>query len=305
MGLLSAVVFIFSFAHIVFGQVRTVDYGGNQLLFYQERKTFDQARLACQKDNNDLVIVRDAKLQAFITPYLNSSINKSLWRGPWAVGYWIGGYRPAASTTWYWWDRTILASQPPSPIEYNNWVGIEPNGKPAVKMCVAMTPYPSIDGYTNIKGGWVDDVCYDLKYYICMKDICAPNPCFNGGTCIKGVGEYQCNCKPGYIGSKCDVTDQCTTAPCNNGGTCSMVGHNYTCSCVFGFTGTNCEKDSCSSSPCQNGGTCTKLPNHYICSCLDGFDGYNCDKAVRRMYFLRFYNPPQYSLNFLRMSQRT
>ncbi|XP_056401157.1 brevican core protein isoform X2 [Hyla sarda] len=37
-------------------------------------------------------------------------------------------------------------------------------------------------------------------------DICYPNPCKNGGTCIdEEDGEFRCLCLPGYIGIVCDI----------------------------------------------------------------------------------------------------
>ena len=35
-------------------------------------------------------------------------------------------------------------------------------------------------------------------------DECADDPCQNNGTCIDGVGEYTCNCLPGYEGDSCE-----------------------------------------------------------------------------------------------------
>ena len=34
-------------------------------------------------------------------------------------------------------------------------------------------------------------------------DDCAPNPCQNGGTCMDGVASYNCTCRTGFNGSKC------------------------------------------------------------------------------------------------------
>ena len=32
---------------------------------------------------------------------------------------------------------------------------------------------------------------------------CYPNPCQNGGTCNDGIGNYTCQCVPGYEGPNC------------------------------------------------------------------------------------------------------
>nr|XP_026696434.1 delta-like protein 1 isoform X1 [Ciona intestinalis] len=253
-------------AYLVCGQVHSLSYHGNQLMFFHERKTYDQSRLACQQINSDLVIIRDAKLQNFISPYLDSSINATIWVDTWRVGYWIGGTRQANSSTWYWWDGSFLSSQPPNTTGYNNWFGIEPNGAIYYNYCIFVTPYSKMQAsgktFNNIKGGWVDDSCDQLKYYICKTGPYFTNPCLNNGSCVSLSDNYKCNCKPGFGGSRCEK-DLCTTTPCKNGGTCSMVGNNYTCSCVKGFFGKHCENDICSPSPCKNGGTCSRISNHF------------------------------------------
>ncbi|XP_073423254.1 brevican core protein isoform X2 [Dendrobates tinctorius] len=42
-------------------------------------------------------------------------------------------------------------------------------------------------------------------------DVCYPNPCENGGTCIdEDDGEFRCLCLPGYYGKVCDINvDKC------------------------------------------------------------------------------------------------
>jgi hypothetical protein len=35
-------------------------------------------------------------------------------------------------------------------------------------------------------------------------DECMSNPCTNNGTCVDGIGSYQCNCSQGYHVYTCD-----------------------------------------------------------------------------------------------------
>ena len=43
-----------------------------------------------------------------------------------------------------------------------------------------------------------------LKYMVPDTDYCGSDPCQNGGTCINSERGYQCDCIPGWIGTKCE-----------------------------------------------------------------------------------------------------
>lgn len=45
--------------------------------------------------------------------------------------------------------------------------------------------------------------CGDYGQSALAAEQCKPNPCQNGGTCIHGIGRYQCHCAPGYHGKQC------------------------------------------------------------------------------------------------------
>ncbi|XP_078483638.1 uncharacterized protein LOC100176631 isoform X3 [Ciona intestinalis] len=139
-----------------------------------------------------------------------------------------------------------------------------------------MTPYTNTGGYTNTKGGWVDDICTNTKYYVCQRpDFCSSSPCQNGGTCSRGTTTYSCSCASGYSGTNCG-TDLCAAGTCKNGGTCNRLSNDFSCSCRPGYSGTNCQIDLCAVGTCQNGGTCNRVTNSYTCSCMPGFSGGNC-----------------------------
>ncbi|KAM8864756.1 basement membrane-specific heparan sulfate proteoglycan core protein isoform 5-T5 [Spinachia spinachia] len=72
---------------------------------------------------------------------------------------------------------------------------------------------------------------------------CDRRPCLNGGHCMSSFEyEYQCLCKDGFEGERCEVVrDACqSNLQCQNGGTC-VKGQ---CVCASGRTGLNCEQNS-------------------------------------------------------------
>ncbi|MGH0121397.1 UNVERIFIED_CONTAM: hypothetical protein FKN15_077799 [Acipenser sinensis] len=76
--------------------------------------------------------------------------------------------------------------------------------------------------------------CYD-------ESPCDRMPCLHGGSCLlTGEFEYQCICRDGYEGDRCEIfKDMCLSGnPCKNGGSCSK----NQCVCPLGFTGQFCEK---------------------------------------------------------------
>lgn len=101
-------------------------------------------------------------------------------------------------------------------------------------------------------------------------------PCQNGATCIDGIVNYTCNCKPGYTGRNCtEDIDECQFGFCQNNANCTHSVNNYTCHCLPGFTDFNCSTDinECESNPCEHSTNCTDLVNDYNCTCLPGFTG--------------------------------
>lgn len=74
-----------------------------------------------------------------------------------------------------------------------------------------------------------------------LRDICAQNPCRNGGSCQTDGQQWQCLCPEGYAGDLCE-TSYCSEGLCRNDGVCLLPDeHNYLCVCAYGWTGNNCE----------------------------------------------------------------
>ncbi|XP_069382459.1 basement membrane-specific heparan sulfate proteoglycan core protein isoform X24 [Paralichthys olivaceus] len=77
---------------------------------------------------------------------------------------------------------------------------------------------------------------------------CDRRPCLNGGHCMSSAEyEYQCLCKDGFEGERCEVVkDACQSdLQCQNGGSC-VSGQ---CVCVPGYAGLTCEESHVSSFP--------------------------------------------------------
>lgn len=45
--------------------------------------------------------------------------------------------------------------------------------------------------------------------------VCEPNPCRNGGKCIKDSNDFDCECPQGYRGRFCHVGKYCTLYYCS------------------------------------------------------------------------------------------
>ncbi|KAJ3659671.1 hypothetical protein Zmor_011346 [Zophobas morio] len=74
---------------------------------------------------------------------------------------------------------------------------------------------------------------------------CYPNPCRHGMCRLNGTSDYVCECYSRYTGRNCDsFRDLCATNPCQNGGTCtSILGISYRCVCPSSYTGFRCETE--------------------------------------------------------------
>ncbi|XP_069692830.1 sushi, von Willebrand factor type A, EGF and pentraxin domain-containing protein 1-like isoform X3 [Periplaneta americana] len=120
---------------------------------------------------------------------------------------------------------------------------------------------------------------------------CLSLPCVNGGTChTLGPGYFTCDCKPGYVGSYCEIqVKSCDSNPCLHGASCIDIKPlKYNCSCLPGYSGQNCEieVDECNLNPCLNEATCVDGIDSFSCLCADGFQGSICEEDIDECSFL-------------------
>jgi len=108
-----------------------------------------------------------------------------------------------------------------------------------------------------------------------------PNPCQNGGTCVKDGHSHGCTCAPGYKGHHCETDiNECASNPCQNGGVCNDEVGGYRCNCPTTHSGAECQTEEdineCASNPCQNGGICIDEDGGYRCNCPTTHTGAEC-----------------------------
>ncbi|XP_035691148.1 uncharacterized protein LOC118426042 isoform X8 [Branchiostoma floridae] len=114
-------------------------------------------------------------------------------------------------------------------------------------------------------------------------DDCSPNPCQNGAECKDIGNKFQCICKLGFTGDRCETNvDDCSQNPCENGGVCEDQVNGFKCICAKGYSGNVCELniDDCAGKPCQNGAECRDKVDDFECVCPKGYAGVLCETNV-------------------------
>lgn len=142
---------------------------------------------------------------------------------------------------------------------------------------------PGFTGTTiNISGEAFTRVTCQLGE-TCEEDIdeCKNNPRIcNEGICQNERGTFQCYCRPGYTGERCNLDfNECLSMPCRNNATCLNQINNYKCICPPGYEGKDCSVDinECEPMPCTAGSTCIDGINEFTCICQPGLTGKICD----------------------------
>ncbi|XP_024857944.1 sushi, nidogen and EGF-like domain-containing protein 1 isoform X2 [Kryptolebias marmoratus] len=153
-------------------------------------------------------------------------------------------------------------------------------GSVAVYICHSgFTSVPrATQSVCGIQGDWSQPpVCEEINE-------CLSQPCLNGGSCQNKIGSFQCVCKEGFSGNRCQIdSNECLSEPCMNAGKCEDQPGSYLCHCPQGFKGQNCEivEDPCVLKPCGNRGHCwSDRRGNYNCVCKVGLTGKDCDKDL-------------------------
>ncbi|XP_016351743.1 P-selectin [Sinocyclocheilus anshuiensis] len=145
------------------------------------------ARQWCQKHFTDMVAIQN---QAEVE-YLNRVLPFN------QAYYWIG----IRKIDDYWtWVGTKKRLDP----EAANWAENEPNNKGSGQDCVEI--YIKRRKET---AKWNDERCSKKKATVCYLASCSKESCSEHAECVETIGNYRCQCHPGFMGPRCEEVVQC------------------------------------------------------------------------------------------------
>jgi hypothetical protein len=111
----------------------------------------------------------------------------------------------------------------------------------------------------------------------------ACNPMNGAWICDGSLTPAQCSSEWFNMVDCAEETDVCADNPCQNGGKCIADGDTFSCQCPDGFSGPICEvapANPCDDKPCQNGGICISTEDSFFCECPKDFEGALCQAPV-------------------------
>ncbi|XP_067402355.1 vitamin K-dependent protein S [Emydura macquarii macquarii] len=165
--------------------------------------------------------------------------------------------------------REIFENNPETEYFYPKYLGCLGSYRPGIFRTTDFIPGPSSDLRT------------------CINEIpnqCIPLPCYADGymECIDGQGRYECTCKPGWQGERCEEDiNECEEDPVNKNGGCSHICVNlpgsYRCLCDDGYyvlpNKQDCkDRNECIARPDICGtAQCKNIPGKYQCECAEGY----------------------------------
>ncbi|XP_061196673.1 sushi, nidogen and EGF-like domain-containing protein 1 [Saccostrea echinata] len=108
-------------------------------------------------------------------------------------------------------------------------------------------------GNTGLFGVWFYTVTPD-------KNNCVFGTCEHEGVCEDLYRDFQCHCKPGFKGKRCQTDiNECLAQPCDNG-TCDNTVGSYHCTCFLGWTGKHCDsEENWNNTVCSREEVCCKM----------------------------------------------
>ncbi|XP_064792219.1 P-selectin isoform X2 [Oncorhynchus masou masou] len=164
-------------------QAWTYNYSVNQNL------DWDSARQWCRQDYTDMVAIQN---QEEIV-YLNTMLPKN------SQYYWIGLRKVNEMWTWTGTNKTLTK-------EAENWATGEPNNIGDGQDCVEIYIKRGKD-----EAKWNDERCTKKKGALCYTASCSEHCCSAHAECLENIGNYTCQCDPGFKGPRCQEAVECDT----------------------------------------------------------------------------------------------
>uniref|UniRef100_A0A452GRI2 p-selectin n=1 Tax=Gopherus agassizii TaxID=38772 RepID=A0A452GRI2_9SAUR len=193
--------------------------------------SWELARNFCRSFYTDLVAIQN---QGEIA-YLNSVLPY------YKTYYWIGIRKIKNVWTWVGTNKVLTK-------EAENWANREPNNKGRNQDCVEIYIKRDRDA-----GRWNDEHCQKKKKALCYQASCQRSSCSQHGECVETIGNYICDCYPGFYGPECEEAVKCPVLDSPGRGRLNCTHwhgdftYNSTCtfSCEMGFVLNGSEKLEC------------------------------------------------------------
>uniref|UniRef100_H3CC19 E-selectin n=1 Tax=Tetraodon nigroviridis TaxID=99883 RepID=H3CC19_TETNG len=164
--------------------------------YHYSNTTMDwtQARAWCQEHYTDLVAIQNKEEIEHLNNWL-----------PERKGYYWIGIRKI-NNIWTWVGTNKVLTE-----EATNWAENEPNNgregkrqKSRQEDCVEIYIKRSKE-----PGKWNDESCSKTKTALCYTASCLQNSCSAHAECVETVGNYTCQCHPGFQGPLCEEAIAC------------------------------------------------------------------------------------------------
>ena len=182
---------------------------------------------------------------------------------------------------------------------------------PIIKLIIKRSTYFS-HSHSLVISNWITHKwChYIILPHFCL-DIndCQRDSCNQRGNCIDGVNSFTCECRPGFTGSRCEISKwiwplfYCfdlfikkrnstyfgkeRTERNNNTKhklKFKFIPLKLICYYFYLFKFLPLDNNDCSPNPCQNGGRCFDRVNDFRCQCRRGYSGKRCEKRKLEVY---------------------